>query len=57
MNNNKIYAHVWQTDYGLYEIPKEFNDVMFAKNGYPDKRYKRYADIMKWVESLDKDAK
>ena len=52
---DKIYAHVWQTDYGLHEIPEEFSGVKFTKSGMPDKRYKRYDEIMAWANSLDKE--
>lgn len=45
---------IWETNYGFHRIPKEFDDIVFKKNGNPDKRYKRTKDFIRWTSTLDK---
>jgi hypothetical protein len=48
----KNYVKIWENDYGSYEIPVEFNDVVFTLNGLPDMRYKRAKDFLNWSLKL-----
>ena len=45
---------IWETHYGFHKIPKEFDDIVFKKNGNPDKRYKRAKEFINWTSTLDK---
>jgi len=44
---------IWESNYGFHKIPKEFDDVVFKKNGTPDKRYKKAKHFTLWASALD----
>ena len=45
--------NVWVGNFGEYEIPTHLQDVKITRNGWPDRRCKRYAEFMDWVKSVD----
>jgi hypothetical protein len=45
---------MWVGDFGEYEIPPKWEDVIrIAASGWPDRRYKEYRPFMEWVAAQE----
>lgn len=44
---------VWAGEYGEYVIPKHLCSVVVSRNGWPDMRYKRAIELLKWIENRE----
>lgn len=48
----ELSVRIWVTPKGEEKIiPAEFLNIKFNKNGYPNKRDKKYNEFMAWCES------
>ena len=50
-----LVDHIWVGHFGEYELPDEFMDVRFRKDGWPDMRFNRAKDILAWVAKVDRE--
>jgi hypothetical protein len=49
----QVTLRVWVGTFGDYEIPDEFSDVKFKKNGRADRRYAKAKEFMRWVAAKE----